>query len=344
MATERQIEDFFNAFTSDRDLVGWNTADDINRLSIEAVHGLDAVVRATPAFGELRLAGEAVEGHSAKLADVGHLATRFQRLVTSIGAALRGTRSAMGKVPAAIQSLTTLELTAEPAPGSIVLQLGPRIRPSEELRPNGELFDLDETPLIDDVMAELAEILAQLVATGPDADASGLIQHIQELGPRTAGSLRDFAWEVSESRFDVDIGWKVPGAPDIAARLGKSEALLLQQLVKSRHLDAVDVWLHGTLHTISDEAFRLWTMDSVEYGRIRLGTGDLSESSRTQFRPSEQVKVRALMTLSKKAGGDLGRDFSAVSIDKWDGGIPESEVNPMAYKNADELDDDALNS
>ena len=196
--------------------VTWTDADDLGRMSVEAMIRQREDVRDLASRGSVRLTGAGVVGHSAPLDDVGAVATSWQRCITAVGASLEGVRTSFGQIPREVVQRTRLTLTAAPSTGSIQLDLAPEANPLRETSKDGQMVVYDTPRPIADLASEtLIALLDQAARTGPDGDDLGDV--IRRLGPRVASHVRRLADVLDKAHFDLDVTWSEPNVP-IAAQ------------------------------------------------------------------------------------------------------------------------------
>ncbi|MDR1266231.1 MAG: hypothetical protein LBK42_11905 [Propionibacteriaceae bacterium] len=310
--------------TPDPDEWGWETPEDVSRLSVERMMARSAgPVRTLHSRGSIRLAGEGVSGNSAPLDAVGDVMARFQRLVTTVGAAHAGDTSARGKPSRQIVARTRLRLLAGPAPGSVVLNLTPDTAPDDELAPAGSvaLFDQPTTQTVDRAVEEVVAILRAAADAGPDADESSLVGDVERLGPRVASTLRIFAKTLDSSGFDAGLEWDEPFKPTFRASVRAADAGRLAGVIEGRELDRADVVIVGVLRTVSDKT----TPMEVEAAGSSFKIKGVPADAIHQTRPSPGDTVRVVARVSVRDGLDGERsEYSATNIEVVGPGTPQS--------------------
>ena len=125
-------DDGLRRFLANTEPEGYEPGDfepgDTSRMSVEAfVASATGTARELASRGYLRLHGAGVLGNTAALADVGLIASTWQKLVSAVGGALEDVRSIRGQLPADVITRTTMVLSASPSPGSVILHLQPKV-------------------------------------------------------------------------------------------------------------------------------------------------------------------------------------------------------------------------
>jgi hypothetical protein len=220
-------------------------------LSLEALRrDLDGV-EVSRSVGATRLYGAGVEEHAAPLASTGSFMVNLQKLVSAIGASLRGHRSARGPLPTAISALTRMNLSAAPGQGSIIFSLDSAVDPADERYPAGQI-DLVESSggepdelLLERSIREVGRLLSTAGSSDPDAIGALLELH----GPKVAEAARALADTLWTARFDLDLSWSPPGRARVQASIRPADARFLSEVVEGRELDAEPVTIRGVLRT-----------------------------------------------------------------------------------------------
>jgi hypothetical protein len=296
---------------------GWETAEDVSRLSVERMMARSAgPVRTLHSRGSIRLAGDGVSGNSAPLDAVGDVMARFQRLVTSVGAAHAGDTSARGKTSRQIVARTRLRLLAGVAPGSVVLNLTPETAPGDELAP-AALFDQPTTQTVD---RAVEEVVALLKAT---ADEPALVEDVQRLGPRVASTLRIFAKTLDSSGFDAGLEWEEPFRPTFRASVRAADAARLAGVIEGRELDRADVVIVGVLRTVSDKTTPMEVEAAGSSFKIKGVPADAIHLTRPS--PGDTVRVAARVSVREGLDGERV-EYTATDVEVVDPGTPQSVV------------------
>jgi hypothetical protein len=304
--------------------VTWRTPDDLSRRSVEAMVASGDGAR-LPSHGFLHLTGPGVSGSSALMDDVARLMSGFQRLVTAWGASLEGITTLRGKINNAVKARTRLRLIAGVAPGSVVLNITPDMPPAEELAPDGQeaMIDQPVSQRLDLVLEQVATLVGQASAIGPDATGSEVVKTIRELGPRTASSLRSLTDSLSSGGFDLDVEWAEPNKPTYRGSITAVDAGRVSKVIAGRELDRGQVTMIGLLHTSSDGTTR-WEVEVLGES-YKVGRGQVTPEAIHAAHPAPGHTVRITANVSLKEG--LGEDklvYQATSIEVVDPSTPQS--------------------
>ncbi|WP_159619887.1 hypothetical protein [Arthrobacter zhaoguopingii] len=297
---------------------------DLGRVSRERHQGQESLTRDAPSVGALRLSGAGVTGHVAALDDVTLLGLSLQRLITAIGAALKGFKNVRGRVPKELSTYTTLGLRAAPRPGSLILDLSPRISPSEELRGKGEVFSESDTQLVDAVIERLSRLLQAAREHQGGADETAFSSEIRELGPRAASALRGFAQATSASNFNVDLTWAQPLHETVECSLTPRDALWLEKVIAGRKLDAEPIVIHGALQTVSHG--KKWDLLNSEFGNVSIDVTDIEGRPWSEWNPDDLVEVDASITITQSPGRAITRSIVARTIRPWSGSLADIQI------------------
>jgi len=313
--------------------VTWRTPEDLSRRSVEAMVGTAGGHR-LPSHGTLHLTGEGVTGSSAPLDDIGQVMTGFQRLVTAWGAALEGAKNIGGRLSDAITAKTRLRLVAGIAPGSVVLNITPDLSAGEELMPDGmeALIEQPTSQHLDQVMEQVASLVAGAEKIGPDPSDSPLVRTLQDLGPRAASSVRSLAEQLSTGRFNLDLEWSEPNKPTYRGSITSADAGSVARIIASRELDSGHIVIVGQLRTSSDEATPLCIEVHGQKYKVRRGQVTPKMIRAAHAAIGDTVRVEAQVILKEGLGGDKV-EYRATKFEKVDvneshriTGLPEHQV------------------
>lgn len=301
------------------------SAQDLGRVSIERHMGHRELTRTGPSVGALKLTGPGVVGHEAALEDVSQMGSAFQKLVSSVGAAIGGFRHIRGRIPNEYLTKTALGLRAAPRAGSIILDLAPMIGPERELRRGGEMISTSDTQLVDSAMASLGVLIA-----AASEQESGLTdtfsKEVRAMGPRVASALRGFAQATSGSGFNLDMEWVQPLHSTVGFSLSAKDAVWIVHLISGQKLDAEDVRVHGVLRTVSHG--QKWELLDSEFGRLVIDTSELGGRPWADWNPDDLVEIDASMTITEAPGRAPSRSLVARSITAWEGSLADIERIP----------------
>jgi len=274
---------------------------DSSRRSIEAfvAQGM-GTARELSSEGALRLHGVGVVDTTAELADVGLIASTWQKLVSAVGGALEDIRSLRGQLPADIVTRTTLVLAASPSPGSVILHLRPKADPFVEVAPYGNMPMVEpDRPLADRASEALIELLSGAVDAGPAA-LDDLSEQMKAMGPRVGSSLAAFASSLVKSDITLGASWREPEHPTVRAEVTPSTAKWLRDFVEGRNLDAEVVEMIGVLRTVSNA--QNWRVD-VDEKPLRMDASELSPELISRFHVDQRVKLNVRTAMREQPDG-----------------------------------------
>lgn len=289
-------------------------AGDLSRMGIEALRRQqEGDARAVRSRGSLRLFGNAVQRNRLALAALGRIASSWQITVSNVGASLEGILQSGGRLPKSINERTRLNLVAEPAFGSVVLNIEADQEPLEEV--HGEfrasLFGA-ERPLVD---RSIEKLLAILGSPLPEEDQAinepALVAQLRELGPRTTGSILNFVKALQVTDVDLDVRWIEPGSFSQQSRLTSERANELRTFIEGHELDASEVIIHGRTITVSES--ERWLIASQ--GQVfRVRAGRLGTEVRSQITSNTDIVLKALKRSTMRADGEFRDRYDAVEI------------------------------
>lgn len=290
---------------------------DTSRMSVEAfIASATGTARELRSRGSLRLHGTGVLGNTAALADVGLIATTWQKLISAVGGALEDIKSIRGQLPVDIITRTTLVLSASPSPGSVVLNLMPQADPFGEVAPAGEMPLLGvPRPLADRASETMIELLAETVTAG-STSLDRISVQLRDLGPRVGSSLLSFADSIAKSNVTLDAIWREPTQPTRRAEVTPSTARWLKDFVSGRDLDAETIEMTGVLRTISDAD--KWLIE-VEDKQLRMDATELPPSSITKFHVSQRVRLSVRIAFREQPDGRTTPSYKILEVIPNDG-------------------------
>lgn len=309
MDTTHDDDDFWNQFNLDA-LPAFETAGDLARYSIQTHQQHNPLHRTLASHGFLRLAGVGVTGHAVNAVSAFQVGIAFQKAITAIGSSLVGAKKSLSK---SAELLTQLKLDGSPAPGSLVFNLVAESQPATELRPRGEIMDMEEQ-LVDRSFDALRYVLTPLDSMEKQEEVA---RYLEELGPWAVVALRNFVTEIGDNYFDLELRWEQPLKPALHLEMPTADSLALKRFIVGRQLDEEPVRIYGALHTVS--VTRRWIVTSQEYGRITVDLDNAAKGlNRDDFPPGRWVLIEAMMSERRSAGDEVRRKFRATSISRAD--------------------------
>ncbi len=304
----------------------YDLPEDLNELSTSSLRGFISqtfLSHSAEATALIHVAGPSVVGHSAPLRTVGGFMVHLQAAFDSVGASIAGFKSLRGAIPSSLAKRTELALVASPLPGSVVLEVAPTKPRLEDLYPEGEpLFDLEETigakPLADSAFEELASLMSELVVDEPNQDK--FVEHLSELGPRVASSVRTLCDAVDKDGIDVDFEWRPPSGERKKVRVTHTYAKFVSTVIQNADIDTEPVKIEGTLVTIttSDKDHLRIREDEVDGAakEVTLPIGDIPPEQLHGLQPGDRVQVDAERQVYNCVGGRTREKLVGVGIRK----------------------------
>ena len=298
----------------------WNTPDDLGKMSIDAMARKEfGTERILDSYGYIDLGGIGVKNHAADLDAVGNVMAFTQRLVTAVGAASRGFTSARGKLSLSIIERTQLKLTASPQPASLLLVVTPKQSGFDDIHPGGQTTLLEEEdlrPLADEAMSDVIRILSQINTE----DMEPFLATLENLGPRTASSLKELLKHLSKNEFDTKFKWSEPGSTIKTVRLSQSDADFAWKKISDRDLDSTEEIFEGKVITVSlNKRLELCTVIEAEEQTVAIKRGLLSDSDLAKLSPTNAIRIAVRSTPKISPGGEESFSYDAISFDFLEG-------------------------
>lgn len=296
------------------DPIPWSRPSDLNRISFQSLFDEQSTGRTIRSAGAIRVFGQAVANHQARIDSAGHILLNFQRLVSASGGFLRGVTSNRGALPAEITTLTQLHLAASARLGSVVFDLIPESLPSTELAdPHGTaLFDHRRRQFVDEAVDHALSIVRSAHELGPDADNSRFVELVTAGGPRLASAVREFATGVEAADFDVDLEWREPARATTRATFTTTDAKFVKTVIAARDLDSEPTSVAGRLITLS--VARAWQLDVGDGHLVTVDVTHLEGVDLTEYHLDQAVVIQAIPRVRQFPGGAASTTFIATSI------------------------------
>jgi hypothetical protein len=315
MATNNDYFEKLKLFGIDPDNLLEVTSEDILDIPRQSVEQFVARqsedVRKLESYGFIRLYGSSIMNHSLALDAAGSILAFLQKTVTNFGAALKGNKTIRGALPSSISQQTKLLLTASPLPGSIVFALSPKVSGYDELYSQPALFSNENSPLADEAVVGILELLAQIDTSSPGA-SDEFISELDELGPRFTQSLGELLGELSFHHMDTEVVWNEPGHKVRRIDLSGESAGYARKLITEFKLDIEEMEIAGVLRTVSEIKRLDVQMDDGEL--ISIERGEITDSVFSRFHTGQRVRLNVELSSGTKTGGKPVRVYKAISI------------------------------
>ncbi|MDH6199025.1 hypothetical protein M2272_005692 [Mycobacterium frederiksbergense] len=302
---------------------GWQTADDVARMSFEALVTEDEIARSLPSLGMLRLSGPGVTVHSAPLSDVTRILQGLQRVATAVAASAVGDTELGRQASTAVSNQTRLLISGSPAPGSLVFNISPEMSAVAEVREadgSVSMFreEKDDDQQIDKAMIRAIDVIGAGINLPPVPDDSEFLGDIAELGPRVASSIRDFARGLHRYGFDLDLEWRQPRRPTHRVHLGTHSADRIASVIESSHLDVEPVTIEGRILTVSMVQNQEWLIEQNDGTHVSIKHSDLPYDQTVGIATDARVRVIAQMKTSVSNAGVTKITYEATSVRRID--------------------------
>lgn len=291
---------------------------DFTRRSIERIaREASGTSRVIPSRGVVHLTGDGVQGHSAPMAQVALLLSRFQAVVHSIGASLEHNVS-RHRLPDSILARTALVIDASPQPGSLIVNIHPELDGMDDVYPQGVHLLPDphhELSLADRSIDVFSKLISRVSSLEPTQDSA--LKTIKPFGPRVAKSLCEFAAGIGRARFDFALNWAAPAAETISATLSTTEASALTEALRSHELEPTEDLITGQVVTASSRLrLEIRGSSSVDAdATFRVDRGELSDADIARAPVFSTVQVRARVEWEEKPGGETVARYVARSLE-----------------------------
>lgn len=293
----------------------WTTADDLTRIGIEAMIDPDPFGRVLSSRGSIHITGDGVSGSSARVNDVAHLMTGFQRLATAVGASRTGDKTLGRKPNADVRRRTDLLLTAAPAVGSIILTFTPALAAVDEVGQPGMLDEFEtDNQMLDGAIGATIDVLAAGNTIGPNPDDSDFVGQLTTLGPRTAAAVRDLAKTLDRAGFDIGIDWQQPAHTTRRVQVTAASAAYMADIVEHANLDEQPVTITGEYLTVSSVAS--WLIQQSDGDVITVKLGRISSGQIKGLAVGDRVRIAAIMKTETTAGGSVKITYTAQTFER----------------------------
>jgi len=302
----------------------WETADDVARISFEALVTQDEIARTLPSLGMLRLSGPGVTVHAAPLSEVTRVLQGLQRVATAVAAAEVGDTELGKQASTAITNRTRLLIAGSPLPGSLVFNLAPETPATSEVRdPEGSVSmfreEKDDDQQIDKAMTRAIDVISAGIDLPPIPDGSAFLDGIAELGPRVASSIRDFARGLHRFGFDLDLEWKQPRRPTHRVHLATASADRIAGVIELARLDVDPVTIERRVLTVSTVQNQEWLIEQSDGTRVSIKHSDLPYDQTVGIATDAHVRLSARMKTSVSNAGVTKVTYEATAVERLDG-------------------------
>lgn len=295
----------------------WSRAEDLTRIGIEALLDPDPFGRRLASHGNIRITGDGVTGSSARVSDVAHVMTGFQRLTTAVGASHAGDKILGRKPNADITRRTDLLLTAAPGVGSIILTITPAVAPIDEVGQPGMIDELEtDNQMLDTAVGATIDVFAAGNEIGPNPDNSDFVHQLSTMGPRTAAAVRDLAKTLNRAGFDIGIEWQQPAHATRRVHVTAATAAYIADIVEHANLDEQSVTITGEYLTVSAVASWLIQQDDSELITVKLGRIDPTQTRGLAV--GDRVRIHATMKTETTTGGAVKTTYVAQQFERLD--------------------------
>lgn len=259
---------------------------------------------------QARFTGALPADHAIGVREATTILGALQEVVSEVGAALREESPKRGPLPAAILAETALQLSPQPAAGSVIFAMSPAR--------DEALFDA--STLLDDALAEVFALFDQVelpASTGGTPDS--VSDALRRFGPRTARHLVRFAGALKEHALNLDVGIARSGVRPKGSRITTSGAGFLQSLAENATKRTNEVEIVGEVHNVGRD--HRYKIDTTDRGRITVrGTDALTDVLQAALRHSP-VRLTVLESESiNLATGAVTYAFEAVDAEPIDTG------------------------
>jgi hypothetical protein len=280
-----------------------------SRDAFVASHSVSA--RSLHSEGDLRLHGAGVQGSTADLAQVGAIATAWQKAMSATGAALEEVKSLRGTLPADVVLRTALVLNASPQAGSVVLHVEPKESPLQEAEPEGDVPMVQPTrPLADRAAEQLIQLLEAAADVGL-SETDALAAELRVLGPRFSGALTSLAQILDRANITLDASWAEPERPTLRTSVNPSRARWIAEFVAGRGLDAEVQTIRGVLSTVSDR--ERWLVQVGE-DTERMDASELIPDEVSRWRVGQEVDLNVRVAQQERPDGSTRKSMTILSI------------------------------
>jgi len=221
-----------------------------------------------------------------------------------------------------VRRRTDLLLTASPGPGSIILTLSPATSPITETGHGGgkvSMFaELDtEEQLLDTAIGAAIDVFAAGNDIGPAPADSLLVQHLGQMGPRSASALRDLSNTLDRARFDLEIDWQQPARTTRRVKVSAATAAYIATTVENTNLDEQPVQLVGEYLTVS--AVSSWVIQHDDGEAVTVRLGHIGAEEARGLAVGDRVRIEAIMKVETAPGGAVKTTYTAHAVHRLSG-------------------------
>ena len=223
-----------------------------------------------------------------------------------------------GQIPSSVTGRTQLSLIANPIPGSIAIEVAPTLDRREDLYPAGPaLFDVEEDagakPLADLAINELSTLISQLDEI--DSDSSEFIEHLTNLGPRAATSVKGICNAVDKGNIDVDLVWAEPQSRARTATLTHQNARRAVNVITTANIESEEIIVEGKLLTVTESAKDRLRIQKDDGKEIVVSIGDIEPAATYNLHTGQRVRILVEQRMSNLPGGKRDIKLFARSIE-----------------------------
>lgn len=287
--------------------------------SIETFVGSTQKDRSNRSGGFFHITGPSVLGNTAPVKSVGNFLTSFQNALDSIGASLRGNKTASGQLSAEITGKTEMSMVASPLPGSVIIQIEPTMDPADDLYPEGKaLFDVEDAgirPLANLAIDEFMSLINDM--NQDETDNSKFVDHLTDLGPRVASSVKAFYESVDKGSIDVEIKWRDSKIQkNTVTNVSHMFAHHAVNVINNANIENEIIQIRGTLKTVTyspKDRLRIETEDGSEK---TISIGSIDPVVLLKLVPGEHVCIEAEQRISYKPGGGKNEKLFGLSVER----------------------------
>lgn len=288
--------------------------------SIESFIGSALPDKPKQSGGMFHITGPSVIGNTAPVRSVGAFLTSFQSAIDSIGASLKGNKTASGQLSAEITGRTEMSMVASPLPGSVIIQIEPTMSPTDDLYPNGEtLFDLEEEigarPLANLAIDEFMSLIEDM--NQDDPDNSKFVDHLTDLGPRVASSVKAFYESVDKGSIDVEIKWRdLKKQESIATNVSHIFARHAVTVINNANIENNIIRIQGILKTVTYSPKDKLRVETEEGTEKTISIGSIDPTVLLKLVPGEHVCIETEQRISYKPGGGQKEKLIGLSVEQ----------------------------
>jgi hypothetical protein len=147
---------------------------------------------------------------------------------------------------------------------------------------------------------------------GPAPTESAFVQHLGQMGPRTASAVRDLSKTLDRAGFDIEIDWQQPARTTRRVKVSAAAAAHIAATVENANLDEQPVQITGEYLTVS--AVSSWLIQQDDGDTVTVKLGEINKDDTRGLAVGDRVRIDALMKVETTPGGAVKTTYTAHAV------------------------------